>query len=74
MKVKELIEKLKKLDPDTRIMTRYGEGGFSDVCKLDVKEIRLNQNDESCPVYGPHVRVDSFDDTGEGEVVDAVIF
>ncbi len=52
MTVKELIEKLQELDPETRVMTNGYEGGYCDASVSEVCEIALNVNKAWC--YGPH--------------------
>ena len=64
----ELIEALKALQPDTRIMTKGYEGGYQDAAKsLTIVRVALNVNDSL--YYGPH---DDADD-GDEKAVNAVI-
>jgi len=52
MTVFELIEKLKKLPPDTRIVVAGYESGFNDIQALKSVLIKLDQKDEW--YYGAH--------------------
>ena len=54
MTVKELIEKLQELDPETRVMTSGYEGGYCDVSVSEVCEIALNVNTAWYWYYGPY--------------------
>lgn len=49
----ELIERLKELDPETRIFTQGYEGGLEEVSNVGkISDILLNVNQEW--YYGPH--------------------
>jgi hypothetical protein len=52
MKVKELIEELKKLDPELHVFTFGYEGGVNDVSISEEQEFILNYNTEW--YYGTH--------------------
>jgi hypothetical protein len=53
MKVKELIEQLKTLNPDLYVFTKGYEGGYEDIEGVnDIKDITLDYNTEVW--YGPH--------------------
>lgn len=52
MKVKELIEKLKKFPDDTLVLVNGYEGGFSEIDALKSLKVKLNVNPES--YNGPH--------------------
>jgi len=52
MTVKELIEKLKTLDPELYVFVPGYEGGFHYAGFSDIKNICLNVNEEW--YYGPH--------------------
>lgn len=56
MNVSELIEKLNDFPPDTRVVVRGYEGGFSDMDEIEETEIYLNCN--TSWFYGPHEEVD----------------
>ncbi len=74
MKVKELIEKLQELDPETRVMTSGYEGGYKDANVSDVCEIALNVHTEW--YYGPHEDPDdtySVPDKSQYQIVKAII-
>lgn len=50
--VGELIDRLKKFDPDTKVMVNGYEGGYDTVTHLEVKKVVLNYYDEW--YYGKH--------------------
>lgn len=52
MTVAELIEKLKEMPQDRRVVTRGYEGGFDDVDDLTLMNIMLNFH--KAWYYGPH--------------------
>lgn len=52
MKVKDLIEKLSKLDPELMLVKSGYEGGMTDVTGLGLCRVRLNVNKEWW--QGPH--------------------
>jgi hypothetical protein len=53
MKVKELIQKLSELDPESYVFTKGYEGGFQDIdINLPQKDVYLNVHEEWW--YGPH--------------------
>jgi hypothetical protein len=52
MNVKELIETLQKLDPDTMVIRSGYEGGVEEVTHVEVTSIDLNVNTEWW--YGSH--------------------
>lgn len=54
MKIKQLIAKLQKLDPEIRVITDGYEGGYRDVKKIKKIKIVLNVNTKW--YYGPHDR------------------
>lgn len=56
MTVKELIEKLRQLDPDIHVFTKGYEGGYCDVKISRLKEIALNIHKEEW--MGPHEDAD----------------
>ena len=55
MKVKELIEKLKEFDPDTRIVVDGYEGGVDDLLELENIKIKLDVN--KAWYYGSHEEI-----------------
>ena len=55
MTVKELIEHLAKLDPNTRVFTSGVEGGFCDPKISDVESFVLNHNNYI--FFGPHAKL-----------------
>ena len=55
MNVQELIQHLEKLDPNTRVIIRGYEGGFSDITNIADIPIKLNVN--TAWYYGPHEEV-----------------
>ena len=63
MKVKELIEKLQKLDPEKMVVTSGYEGGYDEIS--ETKEIRLKLNANTAWYYGKHEQ----DDEGECHAV-----
>jgi len=71
MTVAELIEKLKTLPPQTRVMTQGYEGGVDDAIFGRVVDVKLNVNDAW--YYGAHEVVDDDDGNNEGEIVKAII-
>lgn len=60
MKVKELIEKLSKLDPELYVFTSGYEAGVDDVVVSEVKQFALDVNDEW--YYGKHEEVKNDED------------
>lgn len=71
MAVKELIEKLQELDPETRVMTQGYEGGYCDVSVSEVCNVALDVN---APwYYGPHDRLDKDDEYPNSQIVKAII-
>lgn len=52
MTVFELIERLKQLPPNVRVVTRGYEGGYCDITEIQEKKLRLNVHREW--FYGPH--------------------
>lgn len=56
MTVKELIEKLKDVDPKLRVVISGYEGGVNDLTYIEEINIRLNVNEEW--FYGSHEQVD----------------
>jgi len=55
MTAKELIAHLRKLPPDTRIVTSGYEGGYTDVSIPDIKDRGvLRENVNTSWYYGPH--------------------
>ena len=59
MTVKELIEALKKMPEDTRVVISGYEGGYNDVSELN--EIRINPDVNTAWYYGKH-EVDIFNE------------
>jgi len=57
MKVKELIEKLQRCDPETMVVVNGYEGGVNPCCVCKEKHIKLGVNSEW--YYGNHEIVDS---------------
>lgn len=66
MKVKELVEKLQKLDQDAMVIVSGYEGGYDEVDTVEKKEIALNAH--TSWYYGKHDDADYYD----GEQVKAV--
>ena len=60
MKVSELIDILKKKNPNTRIVVQGYEDGFCDVSGIKEIGLKLNVNSES--FYGPHEEVERGED------------
>lgn len=58
MKVKELIEQLKALDPELMVVRPGYEGGVTEVDHLNVILIALNVNEEW--YYGEHEQIDEY--------------
>ena len=58
MKVKDLIEKLKELDPDLMVVRAGYEGGVTEIDHLSIIEVALNVNEEW--YYGEHEQIDEF--------------
>ena len=55
MTAKELIAHLRKLPPDTRIVTSGYEGGYTDASIPDIKDRSvLRENVNTSWFYGPH--------------------
>jgi len=52
MTVKELIEQLQTLDPESRVFIRGYEAGYNDINNIDSEEMVLNVN--SVWYYGKH--------------------
>jgi hypothetical protein len=52
MTVKELIEQLQALDPESRVFIRGYEAGYNDINNIDHEEMVLNVN--SVWYYGKH--------------------
>lgn len=50
--VKELIEILSKLNPETRLFSRYGEDGYEEGVSISQHTIHLNKHTSS--LDGPH--------------------
>lgn len=75
MTVKELIEQLQQLDPETRVMTNGYEGGYRNVYyEGGLMEIALNVHTQW--YYGPHE--DAYDtfsvpDKSQYQIVKAII-
>ena len=68
MTAKELIKKLSKLDPDTRIFARGYEGGYEDASgQCFVRRYALNVN--SAWYYGPHDGLDDDEKEPEGKII-----
>ncbi len=63
MKVKELIERLKTLDPELMVVRSGYEGGVEEATEVDVRTIALNVNPEW--YYGSHELLDSADECPE---------
>lgn len=59
MSVAELIEALRRFDPEARVLLGGPYGGFVDLKQLGGAPVRLNVN--ACDGFGPH------DLTGPGE-------
>lgn len=71
MTVKELIEKLQELDPETRVMTQGYAGGYCDVSVSEVCNVALDVNTPR--YYGPHDRLDKDDEYPNSQIVKAII-
>jgi hypothetical protein len=75
MTVKELIEQLQQLDPETHVMTNGYEGGYRDVnYEGGLMEMALNVHTQW--YYGPHEQADDtyfIQDKSQYQVVKAVI-
>lgn len=69
MTVTELIDALKKCDPDMRVVVKGYERGFDDIRCLEVIEISLDAERDS-GVYGDHQRPEHA--AGDFKVVSAV--
>lgn len=52
MNVRELIETLQKLDPNTMVIRSGYEGGVAEVTHVEITTIKLDVNTEWW--YGPH--------------------
>lgn len=52
MTIKDLIEKLQALSPDTLVLIDGYEGGYSDIGNPRIISVRLNVHEED--YYGPH--------------------
>jgi len=59
MKVKELIEKLQTLDPETMVVVSGYEGGFHEVTTTEIVKIALNVN--TSRYYGEHEEIGNGD-------------
>ncbi len=55
MLVKELIEKLKELDPTLRVVADGYEGGLNDIIGFETVQLKLFQNEEW--YYGCHEHI-----------------
>ena len=66
MKVKELIDELRKYPADMRIILCGYEEGYVDLQIIKLTEIELNVNKES--YYGPHDDVDELNNHKADEV------
>jgi len=72
MIVSELIEKLKDLPPDTRVVVPGYEGGLDDMDTIEETEIYLNCN--TSWYYGPHEEVEyAYEGDRDKEKVPAII-
>jgi hypothetical protein len=71
MTVAELIEILKLLPPDNRVVTYGYEGGYDDIQKIEQMQIILNFHPES--YYGRHESVHESDLEEPKETIDAVL-
>ena len=58
MKVKDLIEQLKALDPELMVVRPGYEGGVTEVCQVTIITVALNVNEEW--YYGEHEQIDEF--------------
>lgn len=58
MNVRELIEELKKLNPNLMVVVDGYEGGVSELKTVGETTIRLNANDETDWWYGRHEECD----------------
>jgi len=70
MKVKELIEALKKHDPELMVIRDGYEGGMEEITITKIGPIALNVNDEW--YYGSHEQVHKDDLYPGHEIVQAV--
>lgn len=73
MTIGELIEHLKKLDKNRRVVVRGYEGGFHDINVENIREIRLKLSywGDNLSYYGPHEEVYDEDEYDEiGNVID----
>jgi len=58
MKVKDLIEQLKALDPELMVVRPGYEGGVTEVGHVTIITVALNVNEEW--YYGEHEQIDEF--------------
>jgi hypothetical protein len=56
MNVRELIEALSQLDPETRVVVAGYEGGFNDITQIQPCEIRLHVHQDW--FYGAHAKAE----------------
>ena len=70
MTVADLIEKLKAMPQDLRVVVDGYESGLEDVTDVSEVVIELNRNSENW--YGPHEAVASWRPTRGGAIVPAV--
>lgn len=55
MKVKELIEKLKKVDPESLVVTRgLDEEGFADIQSVTVVHVQLRKSEDARQTIGEY--------------------
>lgn len=71
MKIKELIEKLSKLDQDLYVFVPGYEGGVDDAGISEIKQIALDVNDEW--YYGRHEEVKSEEQFIDKTIVKGII-
>jgi len=68
MTAKELIKKLSKLDPETRIFARGYEGGYEDAKNdFDINNYALDVN--TAWYYGSHQKLDKKEKKPEGKII-----
>jgi hypothetical protein len=65
MKVKELMNILRKLDPDMRVMVNGFEEGYDDVAYCGIEEMALDVYEEE--MHGPHERADHLENAYDFE-------
>lgn len=71
MTVKELIEQLQTLDPETYVFTVGYEGGFNDAVVSEEVEIALDYHGQW--YYGKHEYTDMVDDKSKYKIVKGII-